>query len=624
LTSEPDPATPASWDADGVLRSLQFGDIYFSTTDGLAESRAVFLAGCGLPEAWRGRRAFCVGELGFGTGLNILALLDLWRVSREPGARLQVFSVEAFPLAEEDVRRALAAWPELTDLGERLLVQWPRRARGFHRLDFEAEGAFVDLAIMEAGEALKAWTGAADAWFLDGFSPASNPDMWRPEVLAGVAARSAPGARAATFTVAGAVRRGLADVGYIVDKRPGFGRKSERLEARLPPPDPAPAPISRPAPRVAIIGAGIAGAALCRAFRALGAEPLVIEAETPGAGASGNPAALVMPRLDAGGGPVAQLYAQALARAADLMSRCPGALIAQGAVQLEVAAKDSARFEAIAAQDVFEHKALARLTAMEVAAALGEPEGPRGLAIRDARVVEPAALLARWLVHAKIVPASVAGLEHDGAAWRLLGPGGAEIARAEIVCIAAGVGGRVLAPSLPLYAVRGQVSLAAGPSAIAASNGEGYAIPTRDGFLFGATHDHDDEGIDTRTADHGRNLAQMARSRPRLTAQLGASLLSGRASLRAATPDFLPLAGPVPDLRPGLFILSGLGSRGFCAAPLLGEHVAALALGFASPLPQALAEIVEPARFIRRRARRLGRQMPGRPTATPRRRAHRE
>ena len=229
-----DAASPVIWGADGVPRSRLFDDVYYSTADGLAESRAVFLAGCDLPEAWRGRERFVVGELGFGSGLNIMALLALWRETRDPGARLHIFSVEAFPMPAEDARRALGAWPELGDLAETLLDQWPRRAHGFHRIDFDAVGATLDLAIMDVGEALAGWSGAADAWFLDGFSPARNPAMWTAQVLTAVAASSAPGARAATFTVAGVVRRGLAAAGFVVEKRPGFGRKSERLEARLP------------------------------------------------------------------------------------------------------------------------------------------------------------------------------------------------------------------------------------------------------------------------------------------------------------------------------------------------------------------------------------------------------
>ena len=192
-----------------------------------------------------------------------------------PDGHLHIFSVEAHPIGAEDARRALAAWPELADLAERLIAQWPGRARGGHRVEFADLGVILDVVVADVAQALAAWSGRADAWFLDGFAPARNPAMWRDEILALVAARSAPGAVAATFTVAGQVRRGLAVAGFAVAKAPGFGRKRERLTAHLP----GAAPPNAARRRVAIVGAGIAGAAAARAVRALGGEALVFEAE---------------------------------------------------------------------------------------------------------------------------------------------------------------------------------------------------------------------------------------------------------------------------------------------------------------------------------------------------------
>ena len=600
----PPDESPLVWGEDGAPRSWRFDDVYFSRVDGLAESRAVYLAGCGLPETWRGRNRFVVGELGFGTGLNILALLDLWRRTRDPDARLHIFSIEAFPLSRDEAARALSAWPELAELAAMLLARWPRRARGFHRVSFEALGATLDLAIMDAAEALDAWSGPADAWFLDGFTPARNPGMWSEPVLKSLADRSAPGARAATFTVAGAVRRGLEANGFAVERRPGFGQKRQRLEAWLP----APAkPISLTLPSVAIIGAGIAGASLARAFSALGIRPLVVEAGGPGAGASGNPAALVMPRLDAGGETIAQLYAQAFARAVDLYAETPDAVISRGAVQLEAGPKDPSRFDRIAASDLFEAGAVLRLDDSAASARLGEGTGG-GLAFTEAMVVEPAVLLGHWISDAEERGARVATLERDGDGWRLLDAAGGVIARADIVCLATGVATAALAPDAPLSPVRGQVSVidSAPATPIRAGIWSGYVIPTRTGLLFGATHDRGETSDAVLEVDHARNLELLRQGRPDLAASVDTTALSGRASIRAVTPDFLPLAGAVEGVT-GLFVLSGLGSRGYCAAPLLAEHVAALATGSPSPLPGPLAAIVDPARFTLRRNRRLGR-----------------
>ena len=575
------------WTPEGTPRSRRFNDVYFSREGGLDEARAVFLHGCGLPDAWSGRRRFVVGELGFGAGLNILALLELWAKARPPGGRLHVFSVEAFPLAREDAARALSGWPEVEGLAARLLQHWPA-ARGLRRIDFPGLDATLDLAVGEVGDALGEWQGRADAWFLDGFSPARNPEMWREEVLALVAARSAPGARAATFTVAGAVRRGLQAAGFEIAKRPGFGAKAERLEARLPgAPDP-----DTPPPRVCILGAGIAGAALARACAAAGVETMVVDRGGPGDGASGNPAALVTPRFDAGGGPAARLHAQAFARARALIP--PHAVIAAGALQLERADRDAGRFDALAHSELFEPGELVRLQAAEAGERLGEHTGRGALWLPNALVVEPQALLQAWLAGAGRLTAEVERVAREDGLWRLHDAAGVLVCEAELLCLAGGHGTARFAPHLPLRPVRGQASFtdAAGPAAAAAWGG--YVIPTLKGVLFGATHDRGQDSAELRPEDHARNLELLARGRPQLAETLRGLPLAGRAGVRAATPDHAPVAGALAD---GLFVLSGLGGRGFVLAPLLAEHVAALASGAPSPLPAPLARAVDPGRL---------------------------
>jgi tRNA 5-methylaminomethyl-2-thiouridine biosynthesis bifunctional protein len=582
---------PLLWGEDGLPRSALYGDVYFSSDDGLAESRAVFLAGCGLPEAWGGRRQFTVAELGFGTGLNIAALLDLWSRERPEGARLSIFSLEAHPIGAEAARRALSRWPELGEPARLLLERWPGRARGFHRVDLPEFNAILDLAVMPAEEALKGWSGKADAWFLDGFSPATNPAMWSEDLMALVAARSAPGARAATFTVAGAVRRSLSAAGFAVEKAPGFGRKRERLEARAPG---APAAESAP-PAAAIIGGGIAGASLARALRGLGLKATVYDAKGPGAGASGNPAGLVTPRLDAGLGAPARLFAQAYARAVRLYEdETPGAIIARGSLQLEIQPRDAGRFAKVAAADLFEPGALGLLDADETSGRLGEPVAG-AIHYRDALVLAPADVLPVWC--GDTVLAEVSALEpRKGGGWRLLDPTGALLGEADVVFLASGPAATCLAPALPLSPVRGQVSwTTAERGAVSVAFG-GYAIPTRSGLLFGATHDREDAGAEVRPGDNARNLQTLAKGLPVLAARLAGAPLQARAGVRAATPDRLPLAGPVPGAL-GLYVLSGLGARGFTLAPLLAEHLAAMAAGAPSPLPADLAALIDPARY---------------------------
>ncbi|MHB8529178.1 MAG: tRNA (5-methylaminomethyl-2-thiouridine)(34)-methyltransferase MnmD [Caulobacteraceae bacterium] len=587
-------ASPVEWDDEGHPRSSLYGDVYFSATDALAESRAVFLAGCGLPERWRGRREFTVGELGFGTGRNIVALLDLWRRTRPSGAGLSIFTIEAHPMEARDAARALSPWPEVAGPARLLTARWPGKARGFHRIDIGEFGAIVDVAIMPAIEALKAWTGRADAWFLDGFSPTRNPAMWRPELMRLIVERSAPGARAASYTAAGSVRRDLVAAGFAVERARGAGNKRHRLEAVLP--GAAPAPVRRP--RVAIIGAGIAGASLARAFADLGAETEAIDVAGPGAGASGAPAALVAPRLDAGLAAPAALFAQACRRAISLYASVERTIVDRGLVQFETGPKDASRFAAIAASDLFEPEMMTPLSAAETSARFGEP-APPGLLIADALVIEPAVVLPAWL--GPVRAGKLAALAPLRSGWRGLGADGGTLFEADVVCLAAGMACARLFPGLPLIAVRGQATLAPGLKAPLAAAFGGYVIPAAQGAIVGATHDRGEEQMAARAADEARNLAGLRGVLPGLAARLAGGPLRAWTGVRAATSDYLPIAG---KLGPGLFVLTGLGSRGFTLAPLLAEHVAAEALGAPSPLPARAVALVSPGRFAVRSARK--------------------
>ncbi|WP_414899001.1 tRNA (5-methylaminomethyl-2-thiouridine)(34)-methyltransferase MnmD [Rhodovulum sp. YEN HP10] len=205
------------WREGGVPVSTRFDDPYFSIADGLAETRHVFLDGNGLP----GRFApgFHIAELGFGTGLNLLAALIAWRAAGTEGP-LRFTSFEAFPMSAEEMERALSAFPEARAVADPLIAAW---AEGARRI--ETDGLIAEIVEGDARETLPAWEGRADAWFLDGFSPARNPELWSPGLMAEVARHTAPGGTAATYTAAGFVRRGLAAAGFEVSRRPGFGRK---------------------------------------------------------------------------------------------------------------------------------------------------------------------------------------------------------------------------------------------------------------------------------------------------------------------------------------------------------------------------------------------------------------
>ena len=213
------------WTDGGVPVARRFDDPYFSLGNGLAETRHVFLAGNGLPG--RFRPGFCIAELGFGTGLNMLAAWIAWRAAGVEGP-LRFTSFEAYPLPAAAISRALQAFPEALAVAGPFLDQWAAGARAI-----SAEGLEAEVILGDARETLPAWQGRADAWFLDGFSPAKNPELWGADLLAAVAAHTAPGGSFATYSAAGHVRRALQAAGFQVERQAGFGAKRHMSAGRL-------------------------------------------------------------------------------------------------------------------------------------------------------------------------------------------------------------------------------------------------------------------------------------------------------------------------------------------------------------------------------------------------------
>ncbi|MEA1943309.1 MAG: tRNA (5-methylaminomethyl-2-thiouridine)(34)-methyltransferase MnmD [Pseudomonadota bacterium] len=568
-----DPAR-LDWSAPSGPRAEDYGDVYFSAEDGLEETRAVFLKGCGLPEAWQGRRHFTVGELGFGTGLNVLALWQLWRETRPAGAWLDVVSVEKHPLSRGEAARAFAAWPALQPLADKLLAQWPPRLKGAHRMVFPADGLAITVFHDEAEAALANMSASVDAWFLDGFAPARNAAMWSQPVLDHVGRLSAPGARIGTFTVAGDVRRGLQTAGFEVAKRPGFGRKRERLEAVFPGVHRGEA--LRPG-RIAVIGAGIAGASLARSLTARGCEVAVFDRAGVAGGASGAPAGLLTPRLERADRPHVRATLAAFDFARNAYARFDG-FYPGGVVRRAKDAREAGRFAGIAA--MMDERL--------------DWDG-EALQMRAAARIEPARIVAQMLGDVPVRQAGIDAVKDGEWGVRLMDPDGREVHRADIVIHAGGAGAarwfRDIAPSA------GQVAVFAGDPPQTPVTWGGYACAAPGGILVGATHvKGEDAGPEGPAVDGFRQA--LAEVLPEVRA--GEVVTTWR-GVRASTPDRLPVAGRLGARQ---FILSGLGSRGFAHAPLLAEHVASEILGHVSPLESAGAASVDPGRFEERRRRR--------------------
>lgn len=216
---------PILWRDGDVPVSSRFDDPFFSLEDGAAETRHVFLQGNDLPA--RFVPGFAIAELGFGTGLNLLVAWDAWTQSGQAGA-LSFTSFEAFPMSPEDMARAHQAFPAFGGKRAALAAAWSGRGGVI-----ELPGLRLNVVEGDARETLPPWSGAADAWFLDGFSPAKNPELWGEPLMQAVAAHTRAGGTAATYTAAGFVRRGLSGAGFTVERTPGFGRKRHMTRARF-------------------------------------------------------------------------------------------------------------------------------------------------------------------------------------------------------------------------------------------------------------------------------------------------------------------------------------------------------------------------------------------------------
>lgn len=218
------------WEGGHPVSKL-FDDPFYSTVDGRREVDHVFLAGNRLPERWREAEHFSIAELGFGTGLSFLQTWHIWRQHRRTGQKLRFTSFEAYPLTLDAIAQALANWPGLEPLAVELLGHWLSEKPGaVWPMDAQTT---LQLVIGDARETLPVWAGAADAWYLDGFSPARNPQMWEAELMAAVAAHTSLAGSVASYTSAGWVRRNLQAAGFSVEKRPGFGSKREMISGIL-------------------------------------------------------------------------------------------------------------------------------------------------------------------------------------------------------------------------------------------------------------------------------------------------------------------------------------------------------------------------------------------------------
>lgn len=631
-------------DTNGTPWSAAFGDVYHSAESGPGQARHVFLGGNDLPAAWAGRKIFTIVETGFGLGINFLATWQAWRNDPARPARLHFVSIEKHPFTRDDLQTIHRRYTEFADLTPQLHAAWPLPLAGSHRLTFENEGVTLTLVFADVAQALPQLRLAADAFYLDGFSPQRNAAMWEPRLLRTLARLARPDATLATYTAARAVRDALAEAGFVVERRRGFGRKRDMLHARYRPhwqPRHAPPlPPSWPQRRAIVIGAGIAGAALCERLAQRGWSVTLLEHQaTAAGGASGMHAGAFHPLLARDDSITARLTRagffhalqrwQALAAAGDApdWQRC-------GVLQLADAAADANREETrmretIAALDP--PPAYARyVDAAEASELAGLPLRAGGYWFPQGGWMCAASLIAANLASAPIdarfnAPVTRLARIDECNEWQALAADGSVIAAAPVVVLANAADAAQLADfAHPLQQIRGQVAYLAAADAPASRvvlTGAGYLLPVVDGVaVTGASYDVEDKDLTPHAEDLSQFTEQLQQMLGRRIDLTGAG---GRVGFRCVAVDRLPLIGAVPDLAtaraqastltgahfadlprlPCLYAATGYGSRGLVWSALAAELIASQLDGEPLPLEADLVDAVDPGRFALKQLR---------------------
>jgi tRNA 5-methylaminomethyl-2-thiouridine biosynthesis bifunctional protein len=584
------PLVPASLNfRDSVPYSETFGDVYHSAAGALAQARHVFLAGNRLPERWAGRERFVILETGFGLGVNFLTTWKAWRDDPRRCGRLHFVSIEKHPFSLQDLRTLHEALPDLKEEAAQLHAGWPPLVNGGHRLVFEGGAVVLTLFFADIRIA-RDLRLAADAFYLDGFAPQKNPDMWSPQTLRSLSRLAAPGATAATWSVASSVRSALEETGFRVEKRQGFAFKKEMLVAEFTGKGRI---FESPKQRKAtVVGAGLAGAALCERLCTRGWEVTLVERRAaPAQEASGNLAGAFHPIVT----PDDSVFAR-LTRAAYLYSLGRWNELEKarwdpcGALQLARNEKEEASQRGAVAALALPPDYAQLVTREQASAHAGVPVAAGGLWFPQAGWVDP-----RSLVQAQL----------DACGDRLNKVFNKEFSIGENsgpVILATANDSVLKVPHARVRRVRGQLtylpqeSLEA-PHVVVLRGG--MVLPAVEGrCVVGASFDIDDDDPSPRADSDAGNLERLSRI---LTEKIEAKDVENRVAFRAVVPDRLPIAGRIEGETYGLL---ALGSRGLIWSALCAELIACQLEGEPLPLEGKLADALDPLRFARRAARR--------------------
>ncbi|MGJ7613861.1 MULTISPECIES: FAD-dependent 5-carboxymethylaminomethyl-2-thiouridine(34) oxidoreductase MnmC [unclassified Variovorax] len=570
-----------------------------------AQARPVFLDGCGLPKAWAGQPQWLILETGFGLGLNFLTTWHAWRSDPERPRMLHFVSVEPRPVSADALLRAAQAHPELAALATEVVAQWHGLLTGFHRLAFDDGHVLLTLCVGDVQPMLRAQRFEADSLFLDGAGAQQDPAMWSGDTLKAVARFARQGTGIATWNAAHPVRDALAQAGFTIveaaDGLRGVFAPAWTVRRR----GPAPQRIDAPG-RCAVIGAGLAGAAVAASLARRGWQVTVLDAAVqPAGGASGLPVGMLAPHVSPDDALLSRLTRAGIrATWAELTRLLEEGHDWRATGVLERRPDGDVRVPPGWSADGPNESWPANADRLEAA---GLPGDAPALWHARAAWVRPHRLIAQWLRQPGVVfrgGARVARLAHDASGCQLFDSSGELLVDADRVVVCAGFESGQFAPGLPLQPVRGQVAWGRMTESIALSatpiNGDGHLVaqvPHGDGhpiWLAGATFDRDSTRLAPSAADTEANRARLARLHPAAACALAPAFDHAEVrtwvGIRCASGDRRPLVGAIDAQAPGLWACTALGSRGLSFAALCAELLAAQWHGEPLALPAALAK----------------------------------
>lgn len=582
----------------GAPRSDQFDDIYFSAENGLEETRHVFLQGNHLPENWQGKERFTIGETGFGTGLNFLSAWKLFDETADLSQELDFVSVEKFPLTPDEIKKALAPWADY--FGRRIddmLALYPIRVAGFHRLKVSSN-VTLTLIFDDVNEALPKLSASIDCWFLDGFTPAKNPDMWTEKVFQEMARLSSPSATYATFTAASDVRRGLEAAGFSVAKQEGFGRKRDMIAGRFLGKSTVKKEPIRKRVKIAIIGGGLAGTSCAYVLKQYGFDPVIYErSDSLASGASGNEMGLYNPRFTAQRDFASHFFVSAYARFIQFARQAGEAIDYHpcGALHLVNTPEKEKRFHSLVQKWLWHSDHVRLVDAQEAGEIAGVPLDRSCLYLPDAGSVSPENLCRYYAegidMHYNRDIQSFDEVEAD----------------AIIIANANGAQEFDVLSFLELEKVRGQITKVQSSPVLSKLQcnihyGGYVSAAINDHHMIGATFQKWIDHQDVVEEDHQENINKMKQAIPALKDE-DVNVEEGRASFRSATNDRFPLVGRVPD-QGNIFVSAAFGSHGVIGSLMAAQYIADLLRNGPVSLPADTAKALSPQRFLDRAQKR--------------------